>query len=466
MFLESADREVPQENTSSTDAGIIAQIFDSEFGSIARQILAKLDNNADGGINKKQLSRALEDPSFNGKEAQALAAMYDSFDYLQNLSGHRSLLSEKTLTAGDLDKYGQMLDDLIRTDRLALDLKNWAQNNFSKVDRDGSGSLSKPEIDAALADHSLSESDRGMLLAIQNNFAKLGDAGQMSINLKSFDDFRIESRYSSPAGRLCEKIYDATRAVSLGQSPEISHALYADSQNPIASINPDGVRQGFIGDCYFLSSLAAVAKAHPEMIRDAIKDNGNGTYTVAFAGDKDNPITVKAPTEAEQGLYHHGSPYGIWGSVMEKAYGSYRYQHLFRRMVANLFQSAPPAEGADRGGNPADAIRLLTGSEVWTKSTLLNRQSTIAAQLEKALRHQPAQAVTAATGLPISGRTFVDGIRQSHVFTVTEFTGAGADGGTITLRDPSGKEDGSRSGTFQLPLDQFMQKFSYLSIEH
>lgn len=45
-------------------------------------------------------------------------------------------------------------------------------------------------------------------------------------------------------------------------------------------VHPNDVQQGAIGDCYLLAALQAVAKRRPEVIKNAITDNGNATYTV------------------------------------------------------------------------------------------------------------------------------------------------------------------------------------------
>ncbi len=47
--------------------------------------------------------------------------------------------------------------------------------------------------------------------------------------------------------------------------------------------------------------LAAVAQMTPEIIKKMIVDNKDGTYTVTFPGNKDEPITISAPTETERG---------------------------------------------------------------------------------------------------------------------------------------------------------------------
>ena len=42
------------------------------------------------------------------------------------------------------------------------------------------------------------------------------------------------------------------------------------------------VNQGYLGDCYFLSSLGEVALQDPSKIENNITNNGNGTYGVEF----------------------------------------------------------------------------------------------------------------------------------------------------------------------------------------
>jgi hypothetical protein len=42
------------------------------------------------------------------------------------------------------------------------------------------------------------------------------------------------------------------------------------------------VNQGYLGDCYFVSSLGEVALQNPSAIENMISSNGNGTYSVRF----------------------------------------------------------------------------------------------------------------------------------------------------------------------------------------
>jgi hypothetical protein len=47
-------------------------------------------------------------------------------------------------------------------------------------------------------------------------------------------------------------------------------------------IQIDDVQQGSLGDCYFLAILAAIARTRPDYIRNMVRDNEDGTYTVTF----------------------------------------------------------------------------------------------------------------------------------------------------------------------------------------
>ncbi len=348
-------------------------VTDKEFATVGKDVLKKLDPNDTEEVSKDQLAKALEDPSFKGKEAQVLAAMYQNFDSLHNLSGHEGFFSGKRINGDDLDSYGRS-----------------------------------------------------------------GDA-----------DLKI-------------KVVGTLINVNRGQKLDISHDLYADSEHPKLSINQDGVKQGGIGDCYFEAPLASVASTHPELIKGAIKDNNDGTSTVTFPGDPENPVTVKNPTEAEQGLYNHGSKDGTWASVMEKAYGAYSKQNSW---LPNFLGGGHAAQdGADGGGSAAGPMALLTGSDVSTHYTFFNSTSAISENLEQAFSGPHHKAVAAGIGGFTGGET-EDGVQTKHVYSVTDYVADGQGSGQVTVRNPWGGKDGTTAGTFTMPLERFMKDFTTVSIE-
>jgi len=83
------------------------------------------------------------------------------------------------------------------------------------------------------------------------------------------------------------------------------------------------------GDCYFLSTLSAIAKVDPAAIRKDIINNNDGTYTVNFVkGGTKTPIRVSAtlPTWPDGQLAYAGlgADNSTWVAVMEKAFAEFR----------------------------------------------------------------------------------------------------------------------------------------------
>ena len=122
-------------------------------------------------------------------------------------------------------------------------------------------------------------------------------------------------------------------------------------------IDSNDVGQGSLGDCYFLAALSSVARQHPDVIWDAIKDNGDGTYTVVFHQDG-KPVYVTVDSEFPVSQDAHGNATNtpvyagtgsqsneLWPMIMEKAYA---------QLSGNSY---PKIEG----GWPGDAVELITG---------------------------------------------------------------------------------------------------------
>jgi hypothetical protein len=89
------------------------------------------------------------------------------------------------------------------------------------------------------------------------------------------------------------------------------------------------VNQGEIGDCYFLSSLAAFAGENPQKLVQSAVDMGDGTFTVQFISNN-KPTFVRVSNAFSAGpfnglLYAHpGASGSIWAMVMEKAFAYFR----------------------------------------------------------------------------------------------------------------------------------------------
>jgi hypothetical protein len=386
---KNATSPAPHFTTTSTP-----QMNSQDFSKEAKVVLAKIDTDHKGYVTQDQLAKAMQNPAFTGQEAQALAAMYQNFDKLHNLSGDEGLFGSKAISVNDLNKFQTVQTEQNQTVSDALTMKFWTQNNLPKYAHDGQH-LSSADVDKALKNPNLSAEDKDALQLIQKNYQKIGSWTEWNgVTAKDFADYSTASWNGSDQAKLVNEVgTDIQRTAAEAQTAGRCTDLYA-TKDPLQSINPDAIRQGRIGDCYFEASLAAVAKSNPELIKNSIKDNHDGTYTVTFPGDPNAKITVSAPTEAEIGLYNSSGKNGIWASVMEKAFGQYKGDHKHFWESNN----GTPESNADGGGYAPDVLKLLTGSDV--NRIVLDdsaaKKAEVAKQLEAAFASNPPKAVASA----------------------------------------------------------------------
>ncbi len=172
--------------------------------------------------------------------------------------------------------------------------------------------------------------------------------------------------------------------------------LYVDEANSVVSssdtsgagININDVEQGALGDCYFLAAIGAMAKTNPGELQKLIKDNGDGTYDVTLHVKEHWYSLDHTPTvitvNGEFPMRSNGSPayadYGdtkeIWVMLLEKAFAKYSggYEEI-------------------EGGNPGEAMTMLTGNSFETMYTLLSSENELLERIDSAMNENiPATA--------------------------------------------------------------------------
>lgn len=436
------------------------------FPAVARDVLKQI--NPDGApVTKEQLAKAMENPAFKGEQAQALAAMYKGYDQLHNLSGSDSFFSKKGITGEDVDKYPAAVKEQEAKVTDIYSTKFWADNNLKRF-AGPDGVLKKSDIEKALADANVSATDKTHLQKLNKLVDEIGTnpnwiGGEKGLNKEAIAKHASSILNEGDGAKLVNTMsYAMSRTADARSESGGNRDLY-----PPDGIKPDAVKQGMIGNCYFVSALASMAKSNPEAIRNMIKDNKDGTYTVTFPGAKNEPITVKAPTEAEMGLYNNSSQNGLWASVMEKAYGQYRDNHAW-------IGSYTPQEAADGGGRPEKVLALLSGKEAKELDLYneKNDQNAVRQFLSDAFSSNPPKAVTANSRLEWQGwfsggwkteGDTADGFVRRHAFSIVGFTPDDKNGGTVTIRNPWGGKDNSTSGTISIPLNVFMKNFGEIA---
>ncbi|MFC3995320.1 C2 family cysteine protease [Nocardiopsis sediminis] len=112
-------------------------------------------------------------------------------------------------------------------------------------------------------------------------------------------------------------------------------------------ISAEDVHQGALGDCWWVAGLAATAEQNPEVIRDMIRENPNGTYTVIFGNGQSVTVTPDLVLKEDGGvLFAKPQDDVLWPAILEKAYAQ-----------------REGGFGDIENGRPGDAMQILTGSE-------------------------------------------------------------------------------------------------------
>jgi hypothetical protein len=233
------------------------------------------------------------------------------------------------------------------------------------------------------------------------------------------------------------------------------------SANPLFATSGPSVNdivQGAVGDCYFVSALAAIAKTNPNRIRQLVVDLGDGTYAVDFhKGGQDAAVRVDADlwvsgnTPVYAGLGAQGS---LWVAIIEKAYA--------------LFKNEQGTYASINGGNGAG---VPLDEALWTpKQSFLSSDYGNATDFLKAMRTQllAGKAITVggpAPFLPGTVKSKVDNPntgadentfhRGAHIYTLISVS---ADLKTIVLRNPWGYDGGGNDanpndGYVTIPAD-------------
>ncbi len=231
-----------------------------------------------------------------------------------------------------------------------------------------------------------------------------------------------------------------------------------------------GDGQGYTGSCFVLGPAYGMLDKNPGALKDMIKDNKDGTYTVTFPGDKENPVTVTKPTEAERANYASGTETGI----IEKAFAK---RHIDQLGIGKDFDfsdgkpKVPVQEALRKGGRPDRAMKLLTGSEKVDGKVI---QAASDKDLQDFLSgaNEENKIVVAASYENPDEKT---GLSGHHAYTITGFD---AKSGMVELKNPysvqtgdfpleptsaDGKpKDGNNDGRFKLPLSEFKKEFMYV----
>jgi hypothetical protein len=220
-------------------------------------------------------------------------------------------------------------------------------------------------------------------------------------------------------------------------------------------------RQGTIGNCPVPAACVALAAVDPDAVRQLIRDNDDGTYTVTFYPVNEKPVEIVvdnmvwgAGGRPKYGTAHSGTG-GVerWFPLVEKAYAA---------RVGDF-------EVLGKGTSVGKVLEELTGRatrSLWTNSASVD-------DVWKAASRAAADKLPMAAGTygsSESARYRGTGVYANHAYSVL---GVEEKDGKrlITLRNPwgSGAANSGRvgpydTGVFQMKVEDFCQLYQVLNI--
>lgn len=224
------------------------------------------------------------------------------------------------------------------------------------------------------------------------------------------------------------------------------------------SLRWDQVIQGQLGSCFFLSSLTAVARTRPSLLDGAIRRDGDAfVVTLSSADGTRVPVAVddRLPATAE------GAPFFARGRDAGE-----RRPALFEKAYAKFSGGYE----AINGGEPADALRALTGAAA--------EQTALAGMTEDALWDLLTRAERArrpvVAGTPEleemrrrTGRDDLRGLIEDHVYVVLGRAGSAKRRAVLLYtplspRDAGDAPDDRRRRT--LTLAEFKKYFESVAV--
>ena len=211
--------------------------------------------------------------------------------------------------------------------------------------------------------------------------------------------------------------------------------------------------QRYLGDCWLLSSLAAIAQTQPQVLEGAITDLGDGTYRVRLhrqerSGEmkaEDVRVEGSLPKTADgrDAYAQRTDPKELWVGIIEKAFAAWKGGY-----------------GALDGGVPSDALTALTGRPTQTAFSQGTTPEALGASMSAASAAKQPMVAASRGDLSLAQ----GGIVPGHGHTVMRVHEEGGQT-MVTLRDPFARYEpsgqGAKDGVFTIPIAEYQKRFQY-----
>ena len=252
--------------------------------------------------------------------------------------------------------------------------------NWAAWDVDHDGVLSPAEIERAVLDPSVKDDDAAAAAALEmvarntkkytlppltREYFEQYDAHATGVKISGADAAAatVDTERASAGAPKWDLLFAASRHRI---HPTSAAVTGSSSGGPSGSEILQHMRQGPLGDCFFVAVVGSAVNRDPSLVGSVLSPTGGGRYRVAFASPG-GAFVLPPLTDAERALSSSSSGEGEWLAALEQAYG--RFHHMLHPRAADAPVPAAavanaPLEGTDticHGGTPGPVITALIG---------------------------------------------------------------------------------------------------------
>jgi hypothetical protein len=332
------------------------------------------------------------------------------------------------------------------------------RKNFKKWDLDEDGIISDDDLSELIKNPQIKGEDAANLatlnifrfrIRVLNNDDKSG-----GISLEDLDAYD-EKRKTNVMMGITLAIQKAAHMNKIdNQSRELFPQNFPD---------PLKVKQGGLGDCYFISAVSSKASQDPQSIKNMISANDDGTYSVKLPGRDE--IKINSPTDTEIALFSGAGDNGLWLSLLEKAYAESENNSSW------FFKKDIPQDAIGNDGYLKEGIRAITGNDADVDITFFTTYDTTRNKLEDAMNKKAVITAGIYEGFLEEDKSN-EGLAGDHAYTILNYD---REKDEVTVRNPWGHTDFADSvfryhdynndGTFKMSLEKFDKYFSIIAYE-
>ncbi|MFM7112809.1 MAG: C2 family cysteine protease [Planctomycetota bacterium] len=329
--------------------------------------------------------------------------------------------------------------------------------HFRGWDANSDGALSHAEVESLVASHKVKGEEAAAVASIHVWFRNhAGHAPLTPDFFKNTKDGKEERRDVAQKSNHLQSDFNSFSK----HLATVPRQVFTSSPPSI-----DGMSQGQLGDCYFVSTVGAFCHRDPAAIKRLAKVGGDGSTEVDFGDGRHTKVPPLTDSLICLGSSAHGQ--GLWLNVLEEGFGKVKGG---KKGAATDSGSKAAVDKISKGGDPGAVIAMLTGK----KADYLPVRKTPPEKLHEAmLRASAARKLISAGTDAASKHPLPPGIPGDHAYAVLAVKG-----NQLTIWNPWGNHFEPKGGPpglqhgykvekgiFTMPFSDFEKVFSDVHVE-